>query len=159
MLTDAKLRQSLFLKYAAPEQRICRPVCIRYRQNRDDLIQDIVDYFAKPVAGLRYPAKAYAVAIIYAHLLEVYFGHNFWQSLSDPDLFCGSAPFYFPTSQSSEVSQIYELSLGELTKRQLFPRLNCQLDQVLATVEAFESEFSVHLKSLPEVVFKFSKLS
>ena len=156
MLTDAKFRQSLFLKYGEPEQKRGQRITIRYRQNRDDLVCDIVDYFSKPVEGLHYPSKAYAVAIIYARLLESYFGHEFWQSLADPELFCGSAPFFLPYSHSKEVARVYNLALEELVRQKLFPRFPTELDQVSATVCAFEREYSVHLKSLAEVLEQFA---
>ncbi len=156
MLSDAKFRQSLFLKYGEPEVKNCHRITIRYRQKRDDLIQEILDYFSKPVEELYYPAKSYAVAIIYAHLLEFYFGQNFWQSLSDSELFQRSAPFFLPYSHSKEITRVYDLALTELISKNHFPKLRRNLDQVCTTVQSFECEYSVHLKSLSEVLEWFA---
>ncbi len=156
MLRDAKFRQTLFLKWSERERPLGHPVYIHRDQAKGELVRGIVDYFCKPLDAIHYPAKAYAVAIIYASLLESHFGLDFWPILKDPQLFQGSAPFFRAYSHSGEVRRTYDVALNELVERRLFPRFNLDLDQVRATVDAFEREFSVHLKTLPEVVEFFA---
>lgn len=54
-----------------------------------EIVKNALQYFDAAVFPLVYPAKSYAVAIIYATLIEKEYGINFYDTLNDPDLFLG----------------------------------------------------------------------
>ena len=69
----------------------------------DDLVKDIIEYFSIQSNILIYPAKSYAVAIIYAKLLEKYFNEDFYEVLNDPDLLYGNDQFFIKYSDASNI--------------------------------------------------------
>ncbi|MBL7557231.1 MAG: hypothetical protein JNM24_15500 [Bdellovibrionaceae bacterium] len=106
-----------------------------------DIIQHAVDYFQKPCSELIYPAKSYAVAIIYAHLLEKNFDDEFSSSLDDVDLFCGNDKFFVPYSSDKKT---YDTILERIGYSNAFV-LNTELPQISKTVRYFQSEFQLEV--------------
>lgn len=110
--------------------------------SRDDLIDDIVAYFSEPQEVLKFPAKSYAVALIYATLLQRHFGVSFDQALSDPDLLAGNDKHFLPYGEHT--AAIYDGALFRLKNKSNF-RLEdedqVQLPQVKATIDYFKREF------------------
>jgi hypothetical protein len=78
-----------------------------------ELVQNALDYFRKAEFPLVYPAKSYAVAIIYATLLEQEYGIPLRESLDDSDLFLGHDEFFVIYSKDPDT---YEAILTELAK-------------------------------------------
>jgi len=76
-----------------------------------ELIQNALNYFRKAEFPLVYPAKSYAVAIIYATLLEQEYGIPLRESLDDSDLFLGHDDFFVIYSKDPDT---YEAILAEL---------------------------------------------
>lgn len=104
------------------------------QHNRSQLVQDIVDYFTGEQAELVYPAKSYAVAIIYAQLLNKYFGEDFWNALDDPDLLFGNDRFFVPFSEDPQ------------TYKEAFAQIDTDVEnlpwsQVRTTISYFKEEF------------------
>lgn len=61
-----------------------------------EVVENALNYFKSATFPLVYPAKSYAVAIIYATLLEKEYGIGLRVSLDDPDLFLGQDDFFVP---------------------------------------------------------------
>lgn len=97
----------------------------------------VASYFYEPWDQLIYPAKAFAVALVYAKLIEKYFGTNMYNALKDGDLLLGDRYFYDYTKQP----QIYDVAINMLTDKELWDFESSSIGQVLSTVEYFKREF------------------
>lgn len=64
-----------------------------------ELIENAIKYFKDQSFPLIYPAKSYAVAIIYATLIEQHYGFALRDVLDDEDLFLGNDDFFVPYSK------------------------------------------------------------
>lgn len=85
---------------------------IEYRyvdQSEDELIQSIILYFTVNDTPLLFPAKSYAVAIIYSLLLNKYFSEKIICSLKDIDLFRGTDKYFTPYNEKNK--SIYDSAL------------------------------------------------
>lgn len=102
---------------------------------RDDLVNRIIAYFTQEVLTLEYPAKSYAVAIIYAKLLEHYFNEDFYKTLNDPDLLYNNDKFFVPYDHDSH---LYDHILSRISLD--FDR---SLSQIDTTIQYFEQEFFI----------------
>lgn len=150
-LSDHKFRQKIYLTFNRREKFANLPVEVKEDASPPELVEDIVDYFTRPQDRLVYPAKAYAVAIIYSLLLEKLFALPFQESLGDKDLFQGTDRFYKSAREDRGVYAVALERLDFLTPEWLE---NCSLPQVRATIECFHQEFYTNLKSLDEVMKK-----
>jgi len=108
---------------------------IKENQDEWDLCADIVDYFFEPSTILIYPAKSYAVALIYAQLLTEHFDVEFYTVLNDPDLLYGNDKFFVPYKKAKDV---YDTVLTHI-------RLDFDnpTPQVLATIDYFNKELFI----------------
>lgn len=68
-----------------------------------ELVENALHYFKEATFPLIYPAKSYAVAIIYAYKLNEIYGIDKYDVLDDADLFLGQDPYFVPYSQNPEV--------------------------------------------------------
>lgn len=64
-----------------------------------ELVENALHYFREATFPLIYPAKSYAVAIIYATKLHEVYGHDVRETLDDADLFLGHDHYFVPYSQ------------------------------------------------------------
>lgn len=103
------------------------------------IIEYAVSYFSEECKELSYPAKSYCVAIIYSHLLNFYFGEDFYEVLNDPDLLNSNDDFFRPYG---DVKSLYDHILKHIQFSESFT-LNLNLTQVRSTYEYFLEEFSV----------------
>jgi len=71
-----------------------------------ELASGIIDYFVNANHKIVYPAKSYAVALIYAHKLESIFNIPVKVSLNDPELLFNNDPYFIPYSNASNVYNI-----------------------------------------------------
>lgn len=78
-----------------------------------EIVHNALHYFKEATFPLIYPAKSYAVAIIYATKLHELYGVDIYETLSDEDLFLGQDP-YFVTYLTDP--QSYDLILDELSR-------------------------------------------
>jgi hypothetical protein len=76
-----------------------------------EIVQNALYYFKGQNFPLIYPAKSYAVAVIYAYLLFKEYGIPIRDSLSDKDLFLGQDEYFVPYHE--DVAS-YEAILKEL---------------------------------------------
>lgn len=83
------------------------------------------------------PVKSYAVAIVYARLLEKRFGEHFIEALNYPDLLLGDRYF----SRYCDDWRTYDSVFALLRERKLWDFENNNLPQVKATVSYFKKEF------------------
>lgn len=106
---------------------------VRTGATSSEIIRHIRRYFTEPVSHLVYPAKSYAVALVYSALLEEYFGVDRLEALKDPDLLYGNDRFFRPYTDTTK--HIYDAVLDE------FPPFNAELPQVRTTIDSFKREF------------------
>lgn len=137
MVSDHKIRQQLYhhLNPNPSDLNIDVPVIER---TDTDLALHVIDYFTNSGHEIEYPAKSYAVAVIYAYLLEKYFNVPVDTSLKDPNLLFGNDPHYVPYQENPDV---YDIAMRVLT-------IDCDglpyyLPQVRATVDYFDQEFFI----------------
>jgi hypothetical protein len=81
----------------------------------EELVQNALKYFEKAEFPLIYPAKSYAVAIIYGLMLKKTYGIPITESLADPDLFMGHDQYFRP--YNDETKDTYQSILAELYHR------------------------------------------
>lgn len=108
-----------------------------YIIQNDDLVKDIIEYFSIQSDVLIYPAKSYAVAIVYAKLLEKYFDEDFYEVLNDPELLYGNDQFFIKYSDDIDVYDEV-ISKIDLTFKNSIP-------QVRSTISYFEKEFLINI--------------
>jgi len=65
----------------------------------EELVDNALKYFESATFPLIYPAKSYAVAIIYAFKLKELYGLDIYTVLDDADLFLGQDEYFVPYSQ------------------------------------------------------------
>lgn len=104
------------------------------------IIHNAVSYFKSPSTLLVYPAKSYAVAIVYAALLEKYFREDFLTALNDPDLLHGNDKFFVPYSVDPKN---YDSIVRQLFANNLFDFEASTIPQVQVTVDCFKREFLI----------------
>ena len=77
----------------------------------DDIVDNAVRYFTSTDIGWIYPAKSYAVAILYAWWIQEEFGEDFYEVLDDPELLYNNDPYFVPYSHDKATydSIIYDL--------------------------------------------------
>lgn len=103
-----------------------------------EIEQHVIDYFTVPVETLVYPAKSYAVAIIYALLLNKYYGEDVHETLIDRDLLPDDQ-FYTPYHLAHTT---YNFLLDYVVLHSLVDVESIDLPQVMETVRCFHNEFS-----------------
>lgn len=99
-----------------------------------EIVQNALYYFKGQNFPLIYPAKSYAVAVIYAYLLFKEYGIPIRDSLADEDLFLGQDEYFVPYLKdvASYEAILHELdytpnwiSLGWAPKTAEYFRLEC----------------------------------
>ena len=126
MLSEAKFRQSLFLKYGKAEQKTGLRILIRYRQNRDDLIQEILDYFARPVEGLHYPSKGLCCGDHLRPLVGILLWPQFLAVSFRPRTFLRECALFFCPTLTVGKSPGFTIYLWKnLSAKNFFPTLRC----------------------------------
>lgn len=104
------------------------------------IVQRAIDYPKLQTRELYYPGKSFAVAVIFAKLLEKHFKEDFLTSLDDPLLLYGNDPYFVPYH---EAPQIYD----QIIKNFPFNLLESPLlgsENFQKTCEYFEKEFLIH---------------
>jgi hypothetical protein len=136
-MKEWKVRQHLYHRLDNPAD------FIEYKDTAfsDDVVADIVKYFTEPISKtLVYPAKSYAVAMIYARLLEKYFDEDFLTALDDPSLLYGNDQHFVPYHRSAA---IYDAAIIAVSERNAWNVEESDFEQVRTTVECFHREFQI----------------
>jgi hypothetical protein len=68
----------------------------------DDIARTAIRYFNEQDPGWLYPAKSYAVAVLYSHWLCEEFNEDFISALDDPDLLYVNDPYFVPYSKDKQ---------------------------------------------------------
>lgn len=136
-MLEWKNRQATFHRLNVPDDLLANKKFIVREYDDDDLIADIIDYFETPSEQLVYPAKSYAVAIIYAQLLVKYFGVDFYEVLCDKKLLYDNDSYFVPYQHAKP---IYDkvLSCIQLSFDNPTP-------QVQTTIDYFLEEFYISI--------------
>ena len=136
-MLEWKNRQATFHRLNVPDDLLADKHIIVKEYDDVSLIADIIDYFETPSELLVYPAKSYAVAIIYAHLLVKYFDVDFYDVLSDENLLYDNDSYFVPYQHAKavydKVLQCVPLSFDNPTP------------QVQTTIEYFLEEFYISI--------------
>lgn len=106
------------------------------RPDKSQLVEDVVLYFKEDSDILIYPSKSYAVAIIYAKLLEQHFNENFYEVLDDPKLLYNNDKFFVPYSQDKKT---YDEAIAQINLS--FKDVPSQVD---ITIDFFKKEFFIN---------------
>jgi hypothetical protein len=136
-MKEWKIRQDVYHKLGTitDTPKLMNEGIVMQQLSDNDLILDIVRYMTHPEPRLLYPTKSYAVAIVYATLLEQHFGENKLVVLDDPVLLYENDPYFI---HYSEAKHIYD---GVLSKLPIL--LNWDIPQLAATKSYFLQEFIV----------------
>ncbi|TFG94183.1 hypothetical protein E4H12_15630 [Candidatus Thorarchaeota archaeon] len=103
-----------------------------------DFAHDVLMYFVQEGDGkLYYPQKSYAVALIYARLLEKYFGEQFYDALNDPELLISDL-YFVPYNEDREA---YDDIIGAANYWKLWDFESNPISYVQSTVHYFKQEF------------------
>lgn len=159
-MTRNDLKARLAARYSQEEWQPRQALYHSFMQIKDDLsgiqhvvkqefdsaeiVLDVLNYLYKEVPIVSFPAKTYAVALIYAKLLETHFGVQFYEALSDSSMLYGNMRDYEPYPDKLG---IYD---AVLTVANLDDVLRAPPSQALATVGYFHDEFFIG-SSLDEI--------
>lgn len=103
----------------------------------DTDVSRIVEYFTTDGINLSFPAKSYAVAIIYAILIEHYFGDSVIDTLDDPHLFVGTDKHFVRYSDDRDTYDQALALLGDITAVSL---IQSPIHNVQKTISYFNQE-------------------
>jgi len=79
----------------------------------DNIIDNALRYSTSRHIGWVYPAKSYAVAILYARWLEDIFGEDFYEALDDPELLYNNDPYFVPYSRDRDTYNTIIVNMPE----------------------------------------------
>ena len=138
-MQEHKVRQQVYHKLEKIDDLIeDKGYEVREYDSDTDLACAVIDYFTDELNTLIYPAKSYAVAIIYSMLLDEHFGVPFDESINDPDLFMGTDKFFVPMYQNERV---YVEAIEYLDKYGYLDPLPTHWPQIATTIDFFKKEF------------------
>ncbi len=141
-MKEHKKNQLIFHKTNIPDDDIHDLNYIVEELNEQELVSKINSYFTELNNDLlSFPAKSYAVALIYSFLLEKYFDVSFLEALSDPDLLHGNDKFFKPFNEDTR--SLYENVITYLKENNLTDFEQSKSKSVLKTVDYFKKEFLI----------------
>lgn len=120
------------------------PHVVKREFDRGEIVLDVLNYLYKEVQVVSFPSKTYAVALIYAKLLETHFGVPFFEALSDSSMLYGNMRDYEPYPDKLGIYN------AVLAVANLDDVLRSPPSQVRATVGYFHDEFFIG-SSLDEI--------
>ena len=149
-LNDHKLRQKIYLAMNPNEVHVGNKKIIVKDVTQRELTKDLIDYFTIELEDLIYPAKSYAVAIIYGILLNKYFNLDLYTALRDEELFLGTDQYFVPYSRSPKA---YDETLAYLKQNNLWDIESIDLSQVKTTIWFFHQEFYTAHENVADIKF------
>lgn len=106
-------------------------------QTSDDILDHCIRQWSDSTATLTFPSKSINVAVIYARLLEHYFGNTATEYLQDPHLLFDLDRFYLPLpNYQTEYTTMLELITFESIAAS-------ECESVKKTVSYFMAEFLI----------------
>ena len=114
---------------------------ISYREvyeSDNELVERVVKYFTDSEWKNVFPAKSYAVAIIYAFLIEKYFNEKYNEVLKDINLFVGTDKYFEPLSDTNR--DVYRLIIKRLVAGNLLDFEKSKISHVQVSCEYFKRE-------------------
>lgn len=141
-MRDYKVHQKIYNRTQSHEDLIEN---WEFTENHDPqaIIRYAVSYLTEDCPSVEYPGKSYAVAVLYSHYIEKYFGTPLLESLDSGDLMDGMDKYFVPYSQSREV---YDSIMAALPG-DYHPDLT--LGQIKMTHQFFMKEFGVAEVPMP----------
>lgn len=137
-MKNYKIQQYLYNKTKNFDDLIDENSFIIRDMNDQETIQYILDYFRKDIECV-FPAKSFAVAIIYSYLIEKYFAEPFYINLNDENLFCGNDKYFKPYMLKKNVYDEVLKSISDIKALIEEPIT----DNVRMTISYFCEEFSI----------------
>jgi len=137
-MKEYKLRQQLFYKLFGSQDlgdRLEKEVIVEEFEE-SLIIKRAEEYFTVQTSTLYYPGKSYAVALIYALLLEKEFGEDIYVSLDDEDLLWDD-PYFKPYSVAKN---IYDALLKKIP-RDFYHKKESYTENLSMTIDYFYQEF------------------
>lgn len=132
-MKEWKLRQQIFHKTHPIDDYIEQ---IEHVVDYENIVDKAVQYFTDPNCELSFPAKSYAVAIIYAFLLTKHFKEDFYEALNDPALLYHNDKYFLPYYM---VPEIYDKIISLIPKH----ITTSKNPNVNATINYFKQEFGI----------------
>ena len=108
--------------------------------SKEKIIKKALEYPLIQTRELYYPAKSYAVGIIFAKLLEHYFEEDFLECLNNDKLLYENDPYFVVYSKDKET---YDEIIKSFPFELLAKKEKCS-QNLLKTIEYFEKEFLIH---------------
>lgn len=104
-MKEWKVRQEMYHRLTTGQERGDDLAKEKIEENFSPLevVKKAIEYYHKDSEVLYYPAKSYAIAILYAKLLEREFGEDLYVALSDPDLLFQNDPYFKTYPESSKI--------------------------------------------------------
>lgn len=130
---DKQLRCRRELSYLFNSWNDDGPNIREYPEADEDTIVVAVIHFFHTKSRCIQPFKAYFSAIVYAKCMERYFGINFWEALSDPELMFDDT-WFTPYNQEPEIYEQIVDKIGDVWQYG---------DSIRETVNYFKKEFLV----------------
>lgn len=111
-------------------------------ENEDEqIIKRALQYPIKQTRELYYPGKSYAVAVIFAKLLEINFNEDFYEALDDEDLLYKNDPYFQPYHKKKD---IYDKIIEKFPFALLENEKWTGSENARKTIEYFHKEFLIH---------------
>jgi hypothetical protein len=139
VIKEWKIRQQIYHKTSIITDHADGSEIVLSCVGVDSFAATVVEYFTHVQSRVVQPFKAYAVAIIYAKMLEKYFNEDFYAVLDDPDLLFGNDRYFVPYSGAK---QVYAAAIQQLQHDRLFDSVELiSLPQIQTTIAYFKQEF------------------
>ncbi|MEE2671828.1 MAG: hypothetical protein VYA54_08960 [Bdellovibrionota bacterium] len=136
-MKDYKVKQLIYKKTVCADDDLSEIDHTVLDMGEEELVKYACQYFVED-SKVIFPAKSYAVAVIYAKLISKYFNEDFFDVLGDQDLFIGTDKFFRPYNEQKEV---YNQIVDFLIQHDLVNFEESNISQVLKTVDYFKAEF------------------
>ncbi|RLA63445.1 MAG: hypothetical protein DRQ88_12415 [Epsilonproteobacteria bacterium] len=140
-MKEWKTRQELYHRMFTDHSDVFTQFEIELNYDKDTIIKRALEYPTVQSELLYYPAKSYAVGIIFAHKISEKFNEDFYETLNDPDLLYKNDPYFVPyqSDKSTYDRIISEFPLSSLDQ--------LSTPNLVKTLEYFEKEFLFHKKT------------
>ncbi len=99
MMKDWKIKQELYHRLNRTHDDDLKEVEVEID---DDIVGNAIRYFRESDIGWIYPAKSYAVGIMYAYWLSKDYDEDMYDLLNDKDLLYGNDPHFKPYHEDKE---------------------------------------------------------
>jgi len=140
-MKEWKARQELYHRIFTDHSDIFTQFKIEFNEDKKVIVEKALEYPFIQSDVLYYPAKSYAVGIIFAYKISKVFNEDFYETLNDPDLLYKNDPYFVPYESDKAV---YDEILKKFPLEQLE---DLKTPNLVWTLGYFEKEFLLHEKT------------